>query len=71
MTRYFYQITNGAPHNDDVGEELANDHAAWIAAKRLARDIEDSLELDGRWSLEVRDGIGPVCSITIESKKLR
>ena len=71
MTRYFFQITNGAPHRDDVGEELEDDVAAWREAKRLTRDIEHSLSVGGSWNLEVRDAKGAVCSITIESKKLR
>ncbi|MBB4397961.1 DUF6894 family protein [Bradyrhizobium sp. ERR14] len=71
MTRYFFQITNGAPHDDDVGEELQDDHAAWVCAKRLARDIEDSLHPNGNWQVEVHDASGPVCVLRIQSKMLR
>ena len=43
MSRYFFQITNGKPYEDDTGEELRDDCAAWLSAKRLTRDIEDTL----------------------------
>ncbi|MBV9458945.1 MAG: tRNA 5-methylaminomethyl-2-thiouridine synthase [Bradyrhizobium sp.] len=71
MTRYFFQITNGKPHNDETGEELRDDKDAWLAAKRLARDIEDTLEPDGSWNVEVRDSEGPIYSIKISARCLR
>ncbi len=71
MPRYFFKITNGKPHDDDTGEELRDDDAAWQETKRLARDIEDSLEPDGHWKLEVRDDRGPVYSVTVASQKHR
>ena len=71
MTRYYFRITNGRPHEDDTGEELRNEYEAWLETKRLARDIEDSLEPDGHWNVEVRDDAGPLYRITIASKKLR
>ena len=71
MPRYFFQITNGKPHNDETGEELRDDRAAWLATKRLARDIDDTLEPDGNWNVEVRDGEGPVYSIKISARCLR
>lgn len=71
MPRYFFKITNGRPHIDNEGEELRDEHDAWLATKRLARDIEDSLEPDGHWKVEVRDADGPIYAITIASEKLR
>ena len=71
MARYFFRITNGNPHEDDVGEELRDDREAWLAAKRLARDIEDTLDPDGKWSVEVRDWKGPIYLITIAARRLR
>jgi hypothetical protein len=71
MPRYFFQITNGKPHEDETGEALRDDREAWLSAKRLARDIEDSLEPDGTWNLEVRDADGPLYTISIASRKLR
>ena len=71
MSRYFFQITNGKPYEDDTGEELRDDCEAWLSAKRLTRDIEDTLEPGGAWNVEVRDADGPVYSICIAARKLR
>lgn len=71
MSRYFFRISNGKPHEDDIGEELRDERQAWVSAKRLVRDIEDSLELDANWALEVRDGDGPLYQISIAARKLR
>jgi hypothetical protein len=71
MSRYFFRITNGKPHEDNVGEELRDDSEAWHSAKRLTRDIEDTLEPGGRWSVEVHDDSGPVYVINIAAQKLR
>jgi hypothetical protein len=71
MSRYFFRITNGKPHEDDIGEELRDDRQAWISAKRLVRDIEDSLEPNGKWSVEVSDKDGPLYLINISGQKLR
>jgi len=49
MSRYFFRITNGKPHEDDVGEDLRDECEAWFSAKRLTRDIEDTLEPNGKW----------------------
>ncbi|WP_426612499.1 hypothetical protein [Bradyrhizobium sp. McL0616] len=50
---------------------MRDDHAAWLETKRLTRDIEDSLEMNGHWNVEVRDAAGPLYSIKIASQKLR
>ncbi|MBV8926145.1 MAG: tRNA 5-methylaminomethyl-2-thiouridine synthase [Bradyrhizobium sp.] len=71
MSRYFFRITNGKPHDDEVGEELRDERAAWLAAKRLTRDIEDTLEPNAHWKVEVRDADGPIYSISIAGRKLR
>jgi hypothetical protein len=71
MTRYFFHIANGRPYEDDVGEELRDDSEAWFSAKRLTRDIEDTLEPDSKWIVEVRDADGPLYEISIASRKLR
>jgi hypothetical protein len=71
MSRYFFRITNGKPHEDNVGEELRSHRDAWVAAKRLTRDIEDTLEPNGKWSVEVRDADGPIYQISIAGRKLR
>jgi hypothetical protein len=71
MSRYFFRISNGRPHHDDVGEELRDESEAWLSAKRLVRDIEDTLEPDGKWTLEVSDAIGPLYRISIAGRRLR
>jgi hypothetical protein len=71
MSRYFFRISNGRPHEDDVGEELRDERQAWLSAKRLVRDIEDTLEPDGRWTVEVSDAIGPLYQISIAGRRLR
>jgi hypothetical protein len=71
MPRYFFNITNGKPFEDDVGEEHRDEHDAWDATKRLTRDIEDKLEPGGIWTVYVRDADGPVYLISIASRKLR
>ena len=71
MSRYFFRITNGRPHEDDVGEDLRDERQAWLSAKRLARDIEDTLEPDGKWVVEVRDAEGPLYRISIAGRRLR
>ena len=71
MVRYFFRITNGNPYEDDIGEELRDDGEAWLAAKRLARDIEDTLDPNGKWAVEVRDRDGPIYLISIAARRLR
>ncbi|HZR73912.1 DUF6894 family protein [Bradyrhizobium sp.] len=71
MSRYFFRISNGKPYDDDIGEELPNEGEAWLSAKRLVRDIEDTLEPDGKWVVEVRDAEGPLYLISIDGRKLR
>ena len=61
----------GTKVKDDVGEELRDEREAWLSAKRLVRDIEDSLEPDSKWVVEVRDAAGPLYLISIDGRKLR
>ena len=71
MSRYFFRISNGKPYDDDIGEELRSEGEAWLSAKRLVRDIEDTLEPDGKWTVEVRDANGPLYLISIDGRRLR
>ncbi len=71
MSRYFFRIMNGKPYDDDTGEELRDDWEAWLSAKRLTRDIEDSLEPNGKWILVVTDADGPLYEISIAGRRLR
>jgi hypothetical protein len=43
MPRYFFDMTDGKPYRDGIGQELEDDRAAWREALRVARDIEDLL----------------------------
>jgi hypothetical protein len=58
------------PYHDDGGVELADDAAAWKEAKRVARDIESSLEPGDNWHLEVRRADCPIYSLTICSRAI-
>ncbi|MBU6461254.1 MAG: tRNA 5-methylaminomethyl-2-thiouridine synthase [Bradyrhizobium sp.] len=71
MTRYFFHIDGQNPYCDDLGEDLPDDQAAWWAAMRLARDVEDHLRPGQSWHLEVRDGNGPVYLVAITTQRRR
>jgi hypothetical protein len=72
MARYYFDINNGHPYRDEVGEDLANDAAAWMAAKRLTRDIENVLAPGQSWNLEVRRrDENPIFRIRIETELIR
>lgn len=60
MTRYFFSVTNGAPHTDHDGKELADEHDAWREALGMMGNIEDHLAQNGRWQLDVTDAAGAV-----------
>lgn len=70
MPRYYFHITNGKPYRDECGEELRDTTEAWSAAKRLTRDIEDTLDPNARWEVEVTDTQGrTLFSIEITGRK--
>jgi hypothetical protein len=71
MSKYFFHVTDDRHNEDNVGEELRDERAAWLSAKRLARDIEDTLEPNGHWNVEVSDEKGPLYRISISGRKLR
>lgn len=68
MPRYFFHISNGRPHEDELGEELPHDRAAWKEAMRRAREIEDVLAPGGTWRLEVRSGEDAVFRLEVKSE---
>jgi hypothetical protein len=70
MLQYHFHIQGKRPYQDDGGVELADDAAAWKEAKRVARDIENSLEPGDNWHLEVRRGDRPIYSLKICSRAL-
>ncbi|MDA9426012.1 hypothetical protein XH97_28365 [Bradyrhizobium sp. CCBAU 53380] len=53
MPRYYFDIENGEPYRDEVGEDLTDDQAAWRTALRLSREIEDRLAPGGTWRVQV------------------
>jgi len=65
MARYFFHIDGQRPHRDDQGEELRDEAAAWRAAIRHTRDLEDGFAPGHSWRLEVHDGEGQVYLIEI------
>ncbi len=71
MPRYFFDIENGRPHRDEEGEELQDDQAAWRAAVRVTRDIEDVLAPGGSWRLTVRSREAPIFTIEVKTEWLR
>jgi len=71
MARYFFHIDGDRPHRDEHGEECPHDAAAWQAAVRLTRDIEDGFQPGQQWRLEVHDGIVPVYLVEIVARRLR
>jgi hypothetical protein len=72
MPRFFFHISNGKPYRDEAGEELRDAQEAWLTAKRLTRDIEDTLDMNARWEVEVTDTDGhPLFSIEITGRKAR
>ena len=54
MPRYFFDMTDGKPYRDGIGQELEDDRAAWREGLRVARDVEDLLAPGGNWLLQVR-----------------
>jgi len=70
--RYFFHIRNGKLYKDEMGEEHRDGAEAWSAAKRLTRDIDDTLQPNGRRNVEVADTRGSLLHcIEIVGKKLR
>jgi hypothetical protein len=71
MARYFVHIDGNKPHRDDMGEVFADDAAAWEAALRFTRDIEDGFHAGHTWRLGVHDGTTPVYLIQITTSRYR
>ncbi len=65
MPRYFFHLHSARPYQDDGGLELPSDPAAWVEAKRFARDIESSLEPGEIWHLVVHRESRPIYSLKI------
>jgi hypothetical protein len=71
MARYFFHIDGQRPHRDELGEDLPHDEAAWQAAVRLTRDIEDGFQPGHAWRLEVYDAKAPIYLIEIVTSRRR
>jgi len=69
MPRYFFDIKNGQPLRDVLGEQLSDDAMAWQEALRVTREIEDTLAQGETWRLEVRRDV-VVFRIEIKTEKL-
>jgi hypothetical protein len=74
MPRYFFNVFHDTRNLDEVGEELADQHAAWKEATVMAGQILQSL--DGRlkpghdWRMEVEDEFrNPLFLLQISAEK--
>ena len=75
MPRYFFNMHGVRPSQDEKGEELPDDEAAWheatLVAGEIFKDIDGKFRPDQEWSLEVADEQGaPLYSICISSKRM-
>jgi hypothetical protein len=71
MPRYYFNIHGDHPFQDELGEELADDAAAWVEALRLSRDVEGKLNPGQRWQLYVVENGTPVFIVSVASRRLR
>jgi hypothetical protein len=76
MPRYFFNVLNIGPDQDEIGEELPNDEAAWREAIAFAgavfKDLDGKLRPGQGWALDVTDSDrNPLFSIRIDTKLLR
>jgi hypothetical protein len=69
MPRYFFHIHG--KFTDKLGEELADDAAAWAEALHLCRDIEGKIEPGEKWGMYVVEAETPVFLLSLSSRKLR
>lgn len=61
--RYYFNIQHGKRSLPDaIGEELADDDAAWkeatVTAGKLLQDLDGTLKPDREWRMEVSDESG-------------
>ncbi|MGY4370543.1 hypothetical protein ACVW1A_006608 [Bradyrhizobium sp. LB1.3] len=67
MLRYYFHFEGSRPHADETGELLKRDDAAWEAALRLVRDVEQRPGED--WTLRVVNETGPDFILTMTTKR--
>jgi len=75
MPRYFFNVRNIPPAMDPIGEELADDEAAWREATTVAgeifKDIDGKFRPNLEWALEVTDEARkPIFLIEVSTRKL-
>jgi len=76
MPRYFFHVHGVRRSHDDEGEELPDDHAAWVEATiitgELFRDIDGKFQPGQEWGLEVTDAQRKsLYFINISAKKMK
>ena len=53
MPRYYFDIENGQPYRDEIGEDFSRRSRRLANAVRSTREIEDMLAPGGVWRLQV------------------
>ncbi|WP_145641660.1 DUF6894 family protein [Bradyrhizobium daqingense] len=71
MRRYYFHFEGNRPHTDETGEFLEDDEAAWAAALRLVRDVENGLRPGENWTLRVVSEDTPVYILRVMTKRYR
>lgn len=75
MPRYFFNVHGVRSTEDEVGEELPDERAAWVEATIIAgelfKDIDGKFQPGQEWTLEVTDAKRrSLYSITVSAKKM-
>jgi hypothetical protein len=74
VPRYFFNVLGEKTHEDRVGEDLADKHAAWkeatIMAGQILQDMDGHFEPGQTWQLEVTDEFAnPLFRIQVHAEK--
>jgi hypothetical protein len=74
MPRYFFDVHGTIPAEDEVGQELPDDEAAWkqatITAGEIFKDVDGKFRPGQSWSLAVSDEKRqPLYSIVIQAAR--
>jgi hypothetical protein len=73
MPKYFFNVYHEYPEPDEVGEELADRHAAWkeatITAGQILQSLDGKLQPGRDWRMEVTDEFAnPLFVISVSAK---
>ncbi|HVI78942.1 MAG TPA: hypothetical protein VM715_12435 [Candidatus Acidoferrum sp.] len=76
MPKYFFHTHGLQPSEDDRGEVLPDDEAAWheatLVAGEIFKDIDGKFRPEQEWCLEVTDARRkPLYAIRINSKQIK